>query len=81
MAPPFVDEDTEGALVEQGLSVAEDERRRAVADAYEATARISDDPSESLDDIDYEDDEPDPRGPEVAAMHEIEAPEEDGEEE
>jgi hypothetical protein len=53
MAPPYVNEDPNEAMVEQGLDLAEDEVREAVADAYEASALLSDDPSESLDDIDY----------------------------
>ena len=52
-APPYVDEEPNISLVEQGLEVAEDETRDAVADAYEASARLNADPGDSLDDIDY----------------------------
>lgn len=77
MAPPYVDEDPNGALVELGLDVAEDEARDAVADDYEASARLSDDSSEELDDIDYESSEGAAISPEVAAMHEETVPEDD----
>ena len=71
MAPPYVDEDPNLALVEQGLNEAENETREAVADDYEASALLSDDPEGELDDIDFTvaDDENEP--PEVSAMHEI----------
>lgn len=68
MAPPYVDEDPNIASVEEGLEVAEDERRDAVADAYEASARLSDDPTEALDDIDYEKEDGTFVAPELAAM-------------
>lgn len=63
MAPPFVDENPEIDLVRQGLDVAEDEIRDAVADAYEADALRSDDPEESLDDIDYAEGQAEREGP------------------
>ncbi len=69
-APPYVDEDPNIALVEQGLEAAEDETRDAVADAYEAAAMRSDDPSEALDDIDFTEGEEESSAPELAAMHE-----------
>jgi hypothetical protein len=69
-APPYVDEDPNLALVEQGLEAAEDETRDAVADAYEAAARRSDDPAEALDDIDFTEAEDESSAPELAAMHE-----------
>ena len=69
-APPYVDEDPNEALVEQGLELAEDETRDAVADAYEAGARESEDPSESMDDIDFTEAEESSVPPELAAMHE-----------
>jgi hypothetical protein len=77
-APPYVDEEPNISLVEQGLELAEDETRDAVADAYEASARRSEDSSDSLDDIDYveaEDDDTTP--PELSAMHVETLPEED----
>jgi hypothetical protein len=79
MAPPYVDEDVEMTMVEQGLSVAEDEIRDAVADAYEERAKQSDDPEEALDDVDYDDEvlDDDPRGPEVAAIREEFIPDDD----
>jgi hypothetical protein len=39
MAPPFHDENPNQDAVEQGMSVAEDETREAVTNAYEATAQ------------------------------------------
>jgi hypothetical protein len=70
MAPPYVDDDVNIDLVQQGLDEAEDETRDAVADAYEASARLSDEPSESLDDIDFNEAEDSSTTPELSAMHE-----------
>ena len=70
MAPPYVDEDVNIDLVQQGLDEAEDETREAVADAYEASARLSDDPAESLDDIDFTEAEDLSTSPELSAIHE-----------
>ena len=70
MAPPYVDDDMNIELVQQGLDVAENETRDAVADSYEASARLSDDPLASLDDIDYLEGEDESTLPELAAMHE-----------
>lgn len=81
MAPPYVDEDVELTLVEQGLREAEAETRGAVADAYEEAARLSDDPDEALDDIDFSDEEEDLRGPELAAIREVYIPEDDEDDE
>lgn len=69
-APPYSDEDPGNELVQIGLDEAEDETRDAVADAYEASALLSDDPEESLDDIDFAESEEVSGSPEVAAMHE-----------
>lgn len=69
MAPPYVDEDVNLALVEEGMDVAENETRDTVADAYEATARLSDDPEEAMDDIDYTKDD-DQIARELDALHE-----------
>lgn len=69
MAPPYVDEDPDMEMVEQGLETAENETRDAVADAYEASARLSDEPQESLDDIDFTEGEEASTTPELAAMH------------
>ena len=70
MAPPYVDEDPELALVEEGMDVAENETRDAVADDYEASARLSDDAEEELDDIDFTESDEGAFPPEVSAMHE-----------
>jgi hypothetical protein len=76
-APPYVDEEPNISLVEQGLDVAEDEIRSAVADAYEEGARSSADVNESLDDIDYVETEDESVAPELAAMHRESIPEEE----
>lgn len=81
MAPPYVDDDVNIDLVQQGLDEAEDETRDAVADAYEASARLSDEPSESLDDIDFTEAEDLSTTPELSAMHEDLGADEDDEEE
>jgi len=70
MQPGFLEEDPDIELVQQGLEVAENELRDAVADAYEASARLSDDPVAALDDIDYAEGEEPSTTPELAAMHE-----------
>jgi hypothetical protein len=70
MAPPYVDEDPELAMLQEGLEAAEDEIREAVADAYEASARLSDEPQESLDDSDFTEAEEPSVPPEIAALHE-----------
>lgn len=69
MAPPYVDEDVNVDLVAQGMEIADSEIRDTVADAYEATARLSDDPEEAFNDIDYSKDD-DSSSPELSAMHE-----------
>lgn len=53
MAPPYVDEDPNLALVEEGMEEADTETREAVTDGYEASAILSDDPEAELDDIDF----------------------------
>lgn len=70
MAPPYVDEDPNLALVEQGMKEAENETRDAVADDYEASARLSDDEEGELDDIDFAAGDDPTTAPELAAMHE-----------
>jgi hypothetical protein len=70
MAPPYVDEDPELAMLQEGLDTAENEIRDAVAEAYEARARLSDDPQAALDDIDYTEAEEPSVTPELAALHE-----------
>lgn len=81
MAPPFIDEDNiEMDLVEQGMGLAEEERRGAINEIYEDSAAASEDPEAALDDVDYTDDESDSRGPEVAAIHEFEIPDDDDDE-
>ena len=82
MAPPYTDDNVNVDLVQQGLDEAEDETRDAVADAYEASARLSDEPLESLDDIDFTEAEGVSAPPELSAIHEDSAADEDeGEEE
>lgn len=68
MAPPWGDENVNLDLVREGLEAADDELRDAVSDEYEEDALEEDDVSESLDDIDRDDDESD-GSPEVGAMH------------
>ena len=70
MAPPYVDEDVNEALVENGLDVAENERRETMADTYEANAAQSDESGEELDDIDYSAGDGGSVPPEISAMHE-----------
>jgi hypothetical protein len=70
MAPPYVDEDPNLALVQQGVDEAENEIREAVADDYEASAVLSDDADEELDDIDFFSTDDETEAPEVAAIHE-----------
>ena len=69
MAPPYVDEDVNETMVEQGLEVAEDELRDVVADSYEEGAREAGDPQQMMDDIDYSEAEADEGVPETDAMH------------
>jgi len=76
-APPYVNEEPNLAMVDQGLDEAEDETREAVAAAYEQQALLSDDPQESLDDIDFIEGEQESGPPELAAMH-LEPVPEDG---
>ncbi len=68
MAPPYVDEDPNLTLVQQGVDEAENEIRDAVADDYEASARLADDADEELDDIDFAATEDSATVPEVAAI-------------
>lgn len=70
MAPPYVNEDPNLTLVQQGVDEAENEMREAVADDYEASARLADDPEEELDDIDFSATDDGIYAPEVAAIHE-----------
>lgn len=70
MAPPYIDEDPNLALVEQGMEEAENEKRDAVADDYEASALLADDVEGELDDIDFTGGEDDSSSPEISAMHE-----------
>jgi hypothetical protein len=77
MAPPYVDEDANEAMVDRGLEVAEDELRDVVADSYEEGARGAGDPEQMMDDIDYAEAEEDDGPTEVEAMHEELVPEEE----
>ncbi len=85
MAPPYVDEDPNLALVEEGLAEADNETREAMADSYETSALESDEPEEELDDIDFSMSEDASSTPEIAAIHEdlssLDEDEEQGEEE
>ncbi|NQX02843.1 hypothetical protein HQ447_19460 [bacterium] len=70
-APPYLDEDPDIELVQQGLDEAEDEAREAVAEAYQKSALLSDEPNESLDDIDFtEAEDESAAAPEIRAIHE-----------
>lgn len=69
-APPYVNEEPNITMVQQGLDLAEDEVREAVTDAYEEGALLSEYPQEALDDIDYEDGDEEPGPPELTAIHE-----------
>lgn len=53
MAPPYVNEDVNADLVQQGMDVAEDETRSLVASEYETTAMEEDDEEETLNDLEY----------------------------
>lgn len=77
MAPPYVDDNLNKTLVEQGLEVAEDERRDAVTAIYEDIAQNEDDPEESLGDIDYSHGEELANGSEVGAIREMDQQEEE----
>lgn len=79
MAPPYVDEDANEAMVEQGLEAAEDEVRDSVADSYEEGARDASDPQEMMDDIDYGEAEEEEGTPEIQALHGELLPEEERE--
>ncbi|MES2661416.1 MAG: hypothetical protein V4689_22540 [Verrucomicrobiota bacterium] len=82
MAPPYVDENPNLELVEEGLAEADNETREAVADGYEADARLSNEPEEVLNDIDFATAEDESSDPEVDAIHEEFIPVDDeGEEE
>ena len=70
MAPPYVDENPNLTMVEQGMDAAENEVREAVTDGYEASAKLSDDKEAELDDIDFTDADDSTTAPEVAAIHE-----------
>ncbi|RYD74047.1 MAG: hypothetical protein EOP84_20555 [Verrucomicrobiaceae bacterium] len=70
MAPPYVDEDPNLALVQQGVDEAENEIREAVSDGYEANALLSDDSEGELDDIDFSSGDDSSTAPEIAAIHE-----------
>lgn len=69
-APPYVNEEPNLSMVQQGLDLAEDEVREAVIDAYEEGALLSEEPQESLDDIDYDDGGVEQGPAELMAIHE-----------
>ncbi|MBC7980976.1 MAG: hypothetical protein H7Y36_10480 [Armatimonadetes bacterium] len=70
MAPPYVNENPNIELTEEGLLVAEDEKRDSVTESYEAEAFESDEVEETLDDIAYPEQLPDTGSPELAAIRE-----------
>ncbi len=70
MDNPFDEDNPNVLLVEQGMSVADDEVRDAVTDLYEEEAVEDDEADEALDDIDYAEDADSDRAPEVEALHE-----------
>ena len=70
MAPPYVDEDPNMEMVENGLEVAEDEKRDAVTDLYEDAALASDETEAALDDIDYPEGGAKSTSPELSAIRE-----------
>ena len=72
MAPPYVDEDPYLDSVQQGLQVAEDEKRDAVTDEYEEQARGTANDEESLDDISYPGGNSAATDPELEAIHKTE---------
>lgn len=76
-APPYIDEDPNLTMVEQGLEAAENETRDAVAEAYESSALRSEESGETLDDIDFGEAAEDEASPELAAMHEEWIPSDD----
>lgn len=78
-APPYVDEDPNIDLVQQGLDAADDEIRDTMAEVYETRALASDEQSESLDDVDFTEAEEESSAPELAAMHEEFIPSDDEE--
>ncbi len=74
MAPPYSDENPNREMVEQGLRVAENEKRDAVTDAYENAALSSDEPQAALDDINYSKSGTTAADPELSAMKEESQP-------
>lgn len=68
MAPPYVDENPNVDLVEQGMRVAENEKRDAVTGAYENEAAASDEPEEALDAIMYPEGSAKAGDPELSAV-------------
>ncbi|MFD2256422.1 hypothetical protein ACFSSA_07035 [Luteolibacter algae] len=69
MSPPYIDDDVNQTLTEQGLQAAENEKRDAVISEYEKQASTSDEPEETLDDIEYPDGTETKQSPEISAMH------------
>ena len=53
MAPPYVDDDPNMELTEQGMRAAENERRDEVTGGYEAAATQSSESDEALDGISF----------------------------
>jgi hypothetical protein len=68
MAPPYADENPNRASVEDGLEVAENESREAMADAYEATAKEEGNEEELLESQELTDEPPAADAPETSAI-------------
>lgn len=69
MAPFFTDDSLDMGEVEAGMEAAENDTRDALTDEYETRARMSDDPEEELDDIDYTLSDGGGTAPELDAIH------------
>ena len=70
MAPPYVDDDPNMELTEQGMRAAENERRDEVTGGYEAAATQSSESDEALDGISYPGGDAETGSPELSAMKE-----------
>lgn len=72
MAPLATDDSLDLDEVEAGMEAAENDTRDAIIDLYETNARLSDDPEEELDDIDYTLSDGGEDVPELGAIHDDE---------
>jgi hypothetical protein len=73
MGPPYAEENPNRASVEDGLEVAENESREAVADAYEATAKEEGNEEELLESQELTDEPPVKEAPETSAIRRMDA--------